>query len=162
MSDLTAEDIAALKAQGFHFRATSEGEIQFTPEEEAAWEAERTALPSLPDLLERINTRRKAAVDGGAAFDNNVYDSSPLGQHAIASVIVFAKEYEAVAGEGAFSAEWSSLTGFVTLRLPEIVQLGFAVGAHVQACFARQKELVAQAEGGDIAGALAGLETGWP
>jgi hypothetical protein len=122
------------------------------------------AIPgtSLQTALDRISDRRKIAVDSGATYNGNVYDSSPGGQHAIASVIVFAKEYEAVAGAGTFSAQWSSLTGFVTLNLHQVVQLGFVVGAHVQACFARQMDLTAQAEGGDIEGAMAALETGWP
>lgn len=43
MSDLTVEQIAALKAQGFHFRATPFGEVRFTEEEEAEWAAETAA-----------------------------------------------------------------------------------------------------------------------
>lgn len=44
----------------------------------------------------------------------------------------------------------------------QIVGYGMAIGAYVQACFDREEQLAAQAEGGDIAGALAALETGWP
>ncbi len=44
----------------------------------------------------------------------------------------------------------------------QITAYGMAIGAYVQACFDREEVLAAQAEGGDIAGALADLETGWP
>lgn len=44
----------------------------------------------------------------------------------------------------------------------QIVGYGMAIGAYVQACFDREEVLAAQAEGGDIASALAALETGWP
>lgn len=44
----------------------------------------------------------------------------------------------------------------------QIAAYGMAIGAYVQACFEREKALVDQATGGDIAGALAELETGWP
>lgn len=45
---MTPEQIAALKGQGFHFRATSEGEVQFTEDEEAQWTADQEALASRP------------------------------------------------------------------------------------------------------------------
>lgn len=44
----------------------------------------------------------------------------------------------------------------------QIVGYGMAIGAYVQACFDREQALADQATGGDIAGALAALETGWP
>ncbi len=44
----------------------------------------------------------------------------------------------------------------------QIAAYGMAIGAYVQACFDREKELADLATGGDIAGALAALESGWP
>ncbi len=44
----------------------------------------------------------------------------------------------------------------------QITAYGMAIGAYVQACFDREKDLADQATGGDIEGALAALETGWP
>lgn len=45
---MTQEEIDALKAQGFRFKATPEGEVRFTPEEEAEWDAMEAALANIP------------------------------------------------------------------------------------------------------------------
>lgn len=136
--------------------------VEVTPEEEAAILAERAEAPSLASVIARIAARRWDEVEKGAHHGGHTFDSSPDGQHAIASTVVLGREYEALAGVGSFSTVWKAKTGFLTLTVNELVQVGFAVAAHVQACFTREGALATQATGGDVAGALAALETGWP
>lgn len=45
---MTPDQIATLKGQGFHFRATAGGEVRFTEGEEAQWTADQEALASQP------------------------------------------------------------------------------------------------------------------
>jgi hypothetical protein len=46
--------------------------------------------------------------------------------------------------------QWKGETGFVTLGLAQIQAIASAVGAHVQACFAKEAEIVAEIVAGTI------------
>lgn len=51
---MTQEAIAALKAQGYHFKATPQGEVQFTAEEEAELAARLAAAPEPSPLPAQV------------------------------------------------------------------------------------------------------------
>lgn len=64
---MTQEEIAALKAQGYHFKATPQGEVQFTPEEEAewaAWQAEQANIPPPRRLIPKSTVQERCAAIG--------------------------------------------------------------------------------------------------
>lgn len=56
--------------------------------------------------------------------------------------------------------QWKTPEGFVPLTADQVIAIGRAVRAHVQACFDREAELLAALERGDYTEAL--LYTGWP
>lgn len=55
---------------------------------------------------------------------------------------------------------WKTPAGFVELTAEQILGVAQAVRAHVQACFDREAELLAEIEAGTYDAAM--LETGWP
>lgn len=64
---MTQEEIDALKAQGYHFRATPEGEVRFTPEEEAewaAWQAAQAEIPPPRRLIPKSTVQERCAAIG--------------------------------------------------------------------------------------------------
>lgn len=78
---MTQEQIDALKAQGYHFKATPDGEVQFTPEEEAewaAWQEEQANIPPPRRLIpksvvqERVNAIGKWGAVIGALMPGGV------------------------------------------------------------------------------------------
>lgn len=63
------------------------------------------------------------------------------------------------AGNTAFTKQWKTGQGFVTMTADDILAMGDAVDAHVQAAFDREAELVEVADGTISEN---DLEEGWP
>jgi hypothetical protein len=62
----------------------------------------------------------------------------------------------------AASVRWKSAGGFVDLSRDQIVAMSNAVGAHVQACFEREGELVAAIDAGTVTDFAAIDAAAWP
>lgn len=60
----------------------------------------------------------------------------------------------------AYTLTWKTRAGVVPLTGVEVVGLGRAVRAHVQACFDREAELLAAVEAGTFAAEM--IDQGWP
>lgn len=64
---MTQEQIDALKAQGYHFKATADGEVRFTPEEEAEWAARQEQQANIPPprrLIPKSTVQERCAAIG--------------------------------------------------------------------------------------------------
>ena len=125
----------------------------------AAWAANEAAGPSpLDNALATIanyrwNRTQRMDYDG----ETDVPADPAL------SVITSIAVAEQLAPSGGATRTFKLKPGaFRQWSVAQIIGYGMAIGAYVQACFDREEVLAAQAEGGDIAGALAALETGWP
>lgn len=67
--------------------------------------------------------------------------------------------YQEALEDPGFTVLWKGATGdFVTLDAQTIIGVAKAIRAHVQACFAREAELVAALEGGQAYD----INAGWP
>lgn len=143
-----------------HYHHTPQGLVAFTPEEETAWAA-AAADAALPNALDLFKARRDRAVNAGVAHNGHTWQTDPPSQHAMASAVTLGTAYEDATGQP-WSTKWKTASGYVTVNLTQLVTAGLVVGAHVQACFAREDELIDQATGGDVSGALADIENGWP
>lgn len=78
---MTQEQIDALKAQGYHFKATAAGEVQFTPEEEtawAAWQEEQANRPPPRRLIPKSTVQERVAAVGKLDAVMAVLLSQPL------------------------------------------------------------------------------------
>lgn len=165
MPALTDSEIAALKAQGFHFRATSEGEVQFTPAEEAEWAAERAA--SIPTLDELKATKTKALADyrwQRTQIMNYDGETDVPADPALSVITSIAVGEQFAPSNGATRTFKLKANVFRTWNVTQIVTYGIAIGNHVQACFNREKALYAQVQAAADESALNAIDitVGWP
>lgn len=123
---------------------------------DASWVVEGGAIrpESLADLRERIKARvaarRWAAQAQGVRVGEYMYHTDAEGRAAVAEAMKLAELHEAQAGAGSWSTTWKTMgkvgaqdQKFVTMTLADLVQVGFAMGAYVQACFLREAALCA-------------------
>lgn len=141
----------------YHFRNGQR--VQFTPQEEAERDAEEAAQ-ALPDALRQIQAKRESVIAAGVTHNGHTWQTDKFSQHAMASAVVLAKEYETATGLD-WSTDWKTASGFVTVDLPALIAAGLVVGAYVQDAFRREADLVALAQT-NVPGALAALNVGWP
>ena len=59
-----------------------------------------------------------------------------------------------------YAMQWKTIEGFVELTGAQVIGVARAVRAHVQACFNREAELLAELEAGTLTDEM--LEQGWP
>lgn len=142
------------------YHAIGGDRVPFTPEEEAEWDA-REAAERLPNALALFRAKRDQVVNRGIMHAGNRWHTDPPSQHAMSTTLKLGEVYERLTGQP-FSTIWKTLTGSVQVTIAELEVAGLTVGGYVQAAFVREDELIQQAEGGNIAGALAALDTGWP
>lgn len=57
--------------------------------------------------------------------------------------LAYGAEYEAANGAGTYTTPWKSLDGYVVLSIADLKAVGMAIGAHYDACFAREADLIA-------------------
>lgn len=165
MPALTANQIVALKAQGFHFHATSEGEVQFTPAEEAAWAAEIAA--SIPTLDELKVTKTKLLADyrwQRTQVMNYDGETDVPADPALSVITSIAVGEQFAPSNGATRTFKLKANVFRTWNVSQIVTYGIAIGNHVQACFNREKALYAQVQAAADEAALNAIDitVGWP
>lgn len=165
MSVLSADEIAALKAQGYHFRATSEGEVQFTPAEEAEWAADLAAtLPTLADLktakcksLADYRWQRTQVMD----YDG---ESDVPADPAMSVITSIAVVEQIIPSNGATRTFKLKSGVFRTWSVAQIISYGMAIGGHVQACFDREAVLYSEIEAAQTEADLAAVDiyADWP
>lgn len=61
-----------------------------------------------------------------------------------------------------YSLNWKTESGFIHLSAPEIIAVAQGVRAHVQSCFDREGELVAQVDAAQTAEELDAIAITWP
>ena len=101
-----------------------------------------------------IAARRYKAEVGGITISGlqvNTDDRSKLLINGAALEATFDPEYV---------MQWKAGDGFVQLTSAQVIGIARAVRAHVQACFDREAELLAELEAGTLTNEL--LEQGWP
>lgn len=112
-----------------------------TPEPEPAW----------PDV---IAARRYDAEVGGIELSEMHIDTSRDSQALITGAALSAMR------NAAYVCRWKTVAGFVDLGAERVLAVADAVRDHVQACFDREAELLAELEAGTLTAEM--LETGWP
>ncbi|MCA0358738.1 MAG: DUF4376 domain-containing protein [Proteobacteria bacterium] len=165
---MTQEEIDALKAQGYHFKATPEGEVRFTPEEETEWAAWQTAqVPTLAELktsklaalaaLRWEKTLKMSYTFGGVTYTDVPAETATV---AVMGTIVGA---QLLAPDEPFV--WKLKDGvFLSWYVADVQAYGLAIRAHIQACFNREIELVTAINAASDQAALDAIDitAGWP
>lgn len=147
--DDTAEHLFRIATAGVGIGWTWDGEAFVAP------------IPPVPALDDALATIANYRWNRTQAMNYDGETAVPADQ--ALSVITSIAVAEQLAPSGGATRTFKLKPGvFREWTVAQIAAYGMAIGAYVQACFDREKELADQATGGDIAGALAALETGWP
>lgn len=111
--------------------------------------------PTVPDeplppepTLEELKTQKKAEIaaaryeaeTAGTTVNGVLIDTGRDSQALITGAAL------AAVIDGEYSLNWKTTNGFIHLTAPEIIAVAQAVRAHVQSCFDREGELVAQVD----------------
>ena len=112
----------------------------------------------LEALLGRIAATRYEHETGGTTVDGMQVATDRQSQALITGAFSSAKDAQE-SGE-AWSIRWKSAGGWVELDADQMISVGRAVRAHVQACFDREKELTEAVEDGEFTESM--LDEGWP
>lgn len=142
--------------------------VEITKEEHAALlggqsqgkriEADANGLPTLIDppedhraavAAERYRRETAGIVVGGVPIDTSRDSQALITGAALAATL-----------DSAYICRWKAGSGFVELNAQQIIEMATAVRAHVQACFDREAELLAEIDAGTYAEAM--LDIGWP
>lgn len=121
----------------------------------------RAALPGelpevqMSDVLANLKAARDAALSGGVTVNGISVQTDNLSQQRLTAAALAAQI------DPAGTVRWKTADGFVTLTAAQIVAVAMAVRAHVQACFDREAELMAEIEASDTPEAV-DISTGWP
>lgn len=120
-------------------------------------EAKATALARLAD-------RRWQAETAGVAHAGHTWHTTQDGRVNIAGAVQAAAMFEGVHGAGTWSTDWKTVHGWASVDLATIQAAGLAVVAHIQACFAREKQIADAIEAAATVAAVQAidLEEGWP
>lgn len=117
----------------------------WTPEVRADWLAlQQSQLPSSPDLKAVAADKRWRVETGGITVNGVAIPTDRASQAMIAGAVAYVQ-----LNSGA-SIDFKAAGGFVTLTAAQMVAIGQAVGAHVQACFAAEKAMAADVSAGAI------------
>ena len=109
-------------------------------------------------LMNRIARTRYGHETGGTTVDGMHVATDRQSQALITGAFSSAKDAKET-GE-AWSIRWKSPAGWVELNADQMIDLGRAVRAHVQACFDREKELAESVDDGTFEDSM--LSEGWP
>lgn len=110
--------------------------------------------------LEELKTQKKTEIAAaryeleiaGTMFNGVTIDTGRDSQALITGAAL-----AAMLDEG-YSLNWKTAAGFIHLSAPEIIAVAQAVRAHVQSCFDREGELVAQVDAAQTAEELDAIE----
>jgi hypothetical protein len=106
------------------------------------------------NLATRIAERRYLAECSGVIVGSLRVDTDDRSK-----LLINGAALEAVI-DPAYAMQWKTRSGFVDLTGPQVIGVAQAVRAHVQACFNREAELLAELEAGTLTEEM--LEQGWP
>ena len=109
-------------------------------------------------LMNRIARTRYGHETGGTTVDGMQVATDRQSQALITGAFSSAKD--AQESGDPFSIRWKTAGGWVELDADQMIGLGRAVRAHVQACFDREKELVESVDDGTFEESM--LNEGWP
>ena len=121
-------------------------------EYQAALDAEMAARKQ--QLAQRIASRRWQAETAGTTVSGMPLDTDRDSQALITGAALAAML------DPEYSIQWKTQGGFVELDAQQIIAVASAVRAHVQACFDREAELLAELDAGTLTPEM--LEEGWP
>ncbi|MDT4823084.1 hypothetical protein FQZ97_563050 [compost metagenome] len=113
-----------------------------------------------PQLIQRARTaariaeRRYRAEVAGITVDGMYVDTDDRSK-----LLINGAALEAVI-DADYTLEWKTPSGFIPLTAPQVIAVARAVRAHVQACFDREGELLAELAGGTFTEDM--IEEGWP
>lgn len=145
-----------------------------TPKAKGQWQVEatrvvmtytvhnRTLAERRDTLIPRVEQVRWEKEIGGMGFGGAIIPTDDR-----AKTLIMGARTAAVEQGEAFADEWKIAPGiYVPLDAPTAIALGDALLAHIRACFAREKALIAAILGAgthdDMDAAEAAIETGWP
>lgn len=140
-----------LRQRGVRMKKIVNGElVDLTPEEVAAL----TAPPSKDALLAYSADIRWRQETSGIAINGAVIDTGRESQAMINGAFALAKD------DPAAVIQFKAATGFVSLDSATMVGIARAVGAYVQACFAKEAGVAADIEAGS-ATSFADIDARW-
>lgn len=120
-------------------------------------------VKSTDELKAMIQQKRQAHEDAGVLHDGRTYYTDTTSQIAYVGALMAAQQ--SAAANIAFSINWKSADGFVTLSAADLISVTTAVRGHIQACFDQEANLVSQvlAANNDPTAILAiDFNAGWP
>lgn len=123
--------------------------VPWSQEEIAEYQAQQRAA-----WITEIADRRFQAETGGMIYQGMMLATDRESQSLITGAAVSAMLDEA------YTVRWKTADGFVELTAEQIIGVATAVRAHVQACFDREAELLAEVEAGTLTPEM--LDEGWP
>lgn len=96
------------------------------------------------DLYAYAAAKRWAVQSGGISVGGVSVDTGDASRSMIADAVAY------VQAAGGASIAFKATSGWVTLTSGEVVAIGLAVGAHVQACFAAERAIAAAISAGTV------------
>lgn len=114
--------------------------------------AEDKAAEAYAALLASVKHRRNQAILTGITVGGIDIATDDMSQQRIMGAAVAAML------DANYTVSWKTPAGFIPLDAPTILTIATAVRAHVQACFDREADLIADIEAGDPYDIWAG----WP
>jgi len=121
---------------------------------DGVWTAPPPAPEPLPDWPALIASRRYDAETAGIDLNGMRIDTGRDSQALITGAAVSAML------DPGYSVRWKTAGGFVELSAEQIIGVASAVRAHVQACFDREADLLAELDAGTLTADM--LQEGWP
>ncbi len=144
-------------------QATEPGHVSHEIPERCIAVPDLNPAPLRTVLWERAKAARDAAIDGGAPTPAGVVDSDALSRSNITGASIGAML--AQSSGAPFSVEWTlKNNSVVTLDAAQMIALGLAVLAHVNACHDHARALREQIEAAADVPALLQIDVsaGWP
>lgn len=105
--------------------------------------AEEIAAEAVVADRDRIKARRDQAIASGITVAGMALATDDLSQARIMGAAL-----SAILDPG-YEVQWKTAAGFVTLTAPQVIGLATAIRAHVQACFDREADLLADLDAGE-------------
>lgn len=113
----------------------------------------------LDALIWQIGEQRRRVEHAGIAYRGIRFRGDAGGRQSVGEALAFVEAYEAEHGAGTFSTSWKGLDGWLDdVGLDDLREVRNRLAARRQACFQRERELVAAAEAGEHVD----LGSGWP
>jgi hypothetical protein len=134
-----------------------DGQLVLISDAENAAQFMPRTIPTTAECLDALAARRFTAEESGTTFNGMSLQTDRVTQAKVTAAYVKAKADSTYA-----IANWKMAPGtFVTLSAAQIIAVGDAIAAHVQACFDHEALLSGQIEAADNPGSI-DINAGWP